>query len=206
MLVYLHGRGSTPQAPRGSIYGLRTPVRLIMPYAPERFGDGFAWMPVSAAHGESPALVAALQARVRTLEDAMREWRRKHPTRGRPIVLGFSQGGIVAMTLALHHPESVARVVAMAAWVPPSLLPGPAEPYDVRAPIFALHGARDPILSAARTRRLVEQLSALGHPVTYEEFASLGHEADAAMYARVRQLLEAALRELPEERASSGAS
>ncbi len=197
MLVYLHGRGGRPFVPDQSIWGIQTPVRLIVPRGPEVFGEGFAWMPVSAHQGESEALVSALDERTRMLSEAMIEWRRRHPTRGQPILVGFSQGGILAMNLALTQPGSIARSIAMAAWLPPSRVPSTVDPYAMHTPIVALHGSDDSVLSAERTRRLIEDLSQHGYPASYEEFPGVGHQPSPLLSDRLRELLEQALREMP---------
>lgn len=198
MIVFLHGRGDQPRVPERSIWGLRTPVRLILPRAPERFRQGYAWMPVSARRGESEALLSALAQRVDTLSQAMVEWRRRHPTRGRPIVAGFSQGGILAMTLAVREPESISRAIPMAGWIPPRFVPTERDRYAARTPIRALHGGSDPVIGAARTRQLVERLQQLGYPATYEEFPGVRHRMSREMQQRFRALVQEALDELPQ--------
>ncbi|MCZ7685626.1 MAG: dienelactone hydrolase family protein [Sandaracinaceae bacterium] len=189
LIVYLHGRGDRPRVPRDDVYDLDTPVRMILPRGPERFGQGYAWAPVSAHRGESPELLEALDARARMLSDAMVEWQRRHPTRGRPIVLGFSQGGILAMTLAVREPGSIARAIPMAGWLPPSLLPPRADRYAVNARVIALHGGDDPVLSATRTAGTVEDLVKLGYPVELEVYPGVGHEVSRDMRRRVHELL-----------------
>lgn len=206
MVVFLHGRGDRPVAPQTAFLDLDTPIRLILPRAPEPYGDGYAWMPVSAHDGESPALVAATEARVETLTRALTEWRRRHPTRGRPIVMGFSQGGILSAVLALRDPSGVGHAFPMAGWVPPSLAPGPLDPYAPTAPIHALHGADDPILPASRTRAALGRLRAKGYPVVYEEIGGVGHELAPAMIDRLRALVRRALEEQELSSESSGLS
>lgn len=205
LIVYIHGRGDRPRVPQRDVYGLDTPVRLILPRGPERYGRGWAWAPVSAHRGESPALLEGLDASARALSEALLEWRARHPTRGKPIVVGFSQGGMLAMLLAVREPAALARAIPLAGWLPPSFLPPPADPYAVKAPIIALHGEDDPILGAARTARTVEALAGRGYPATFESYPGVGHELSDAMRARLRALLEEALRELPERAEARGA-
>ena len=127
MLVYLHGRASTPEAPRRRFFDIEIPVRIIMPRAPDRYGRGYSWMPVSAASGESPELTRALVARARMIAEATRVWRDRHPTRGLPIVVGFSQGGLLSMELAMHHPGAVAEAISVNEFIPATIAFAPAE-------------------------------------------------------------------------------
>lgn len=204
LIVYLHGRSDRPRVPRSSAYNLSTPVRLIIPRGPERSGRGFAWAPVSAHTGESPALRDALELRTQMLARAMVEWQRRHPTRGKPIVVGFSQGGMLAMTLAVREPGSIARAIPLSGWLPPSFLPPPADRYALNARIVALHGVEDRVLSASRTEQVIEDLAELGYPVEYEGYPGVGHEVSEEMADRLRELLEEALRELPEREEHAG--
>lgn len=206
MVVHLHGRGDVPAVLQGPIFDIDTPVRVILPRAPDRFGTGYAWMPVSAHRGQSPPLVDAIERRSRLLAEAMITWRRRHPTRGRPIVTGFSQGGMLAMAMAVHHPESIAQALPVAGWLPPSLEPRTFDPYASHAPVVAVHGTDDEILSATRTQAVVRRLSALGYPIRFEQIDGAGHEMHPDMRALLRELLERALDELPASGRAGGLS
>jgi phospholipase/carboxylesterase len=200
MIVYLHGRGATPVAPERSIFGLSQPVRLVMPRGPLRFAEGYAWMPVSAHRGESKPLLSALDACAAMLADAISIWRRTHHAEGAPVVVGFSQGAIVATHLAMTEPRAASRAIGLAGWYPPSRVPRHS---NARAypEIALLHGTQDAVLDAERTRAIAEQMRARGVPVTFEAFEGVGHEAPASMRARLRALIEDGMRASRPERA-----
>ncbi len=206
MIVVLHGRGAQPVPPRHAYLGLDVPVRIVMPRGPLRQGDGYAWMPVSAHHGDSEALSGALRARVNQLATAMLEWRHRYPTRGLPIVTGFSQGGIVTAALSMSHPESMSRAFVMAGWLPTSMEPTSYDPYASHVPLHALHGANDRVIGAARTRRQLSRLRAMGFPVIYESIPHTAHERSPEMVDRLRELVGAALADMPQTSATSGQS
>jgi len=206
MVVWLHGRGGAPAAPAHRFLDLEQPVRLILPRGPLPAGEGYAWMPVSAHHGESEALNAPLRQRMHELSEAMTEWRRRHPTRGLPIVAGFSQGGILTATLAVTHPESIYRAFPLAGWIPDSLAPVAYDPYAAHVPMHALHGADDAIIGAARTRAQLTRMRRMGYPVVYEELANTEHEITPEMLDRLRALIARALRVQPEATGEAGNS
>lgn len=206
MIVDLHGRGGAPGPRQRAFRDLAIPVRIVLPRGPLRYGDGFAWMPVSAHLGESPLLTASLSARVEQLCAALVEWRERHPTVGLPIVTGFSQGGILAATLGVAHPESISRALPVAGWIPPSMIPSRFDAARPHVPIHALHGADDRVIGAARTRSQMSRLRHLGYPVAYEEIPNLAHERDSQTVDRLRTLIERALREMPESSEGSGFS
>ena len=206
MIVVLHGRGAVPEPPRHAFLDLDAPVRVIMPRGPLRQGEGYAWMPVSAHHGDSEALSGALRQRVGELATAMLEWRHRYPTRGLPIVTGFSQGGILTAALAMSHPESMSRAFVMAGWIPTSMEPTSYDPYAAHVPLHALHGADDAVIGAARTRRQLIRLRSMGYPVIYESIPDTGHERSEEMVDRLRGLVREALRDMPRTSAASGQS
>lgn len=207
MVVYIHGRGDMPPAPTDTPFGVDAQVRWIFPRGPARSGDGYAWMPVSAHRGESPELLRALDESSRALSEAMMEWRRRYPTRGLPIVVGFSQGGMLAMDLAVTQESAISHAFPIAGWLPPSRAPRrAADPYAMHVNVLALHGGADPILSPARTERTLRALSALGYPMRFETFDGVEHELSVAMRERLKTELEAALEELPESGHEAGHS
>ncbi len=206
MIVDLHGRGGRPAPPRGRYLDLDERVRLILPRAPEPAGDGYAWMPVSAHRGESPELLEAIDARVQSLSLALDRWRHRYPTRGRPIVTGFSQGGILAAVLALREPTAVSQAIPVSGWLPPTYAPARVDPFAPHAPIHALHGADDPVLDAGRTRAGLAELRAKGYPVVFEAIDGVGHELAPETVDRLRALMRRALRALPDDAESSGLS
>lgn len=206
MIVYLHGRSSRPTPPSNAFLGVTLPVRVVMPRAPQPEGNGYSWMPVSAHDGESRPLREAIETRVETLRHAIDAWTERHPTQGKPILVGFSQGAILATTLAMRHPHAVTAAMTVATWLPPSFEPRTRDPLATQVPIHALHGTHDPVLSASRTRLLFERLSRLGYPVTFEQYPDTRHEVSNEMRERMRELIEGAIHGLPAVERTSGNS
>ncbi|MCB9592344.1 MAG: hypothetical protein H6719_06400 [Sandaracinaceae bacterium] len=206
LIVVLHGRGSQPEPPVGPYLDLDVPVRVILPRGPLRSGDAYSWMPVSAHGGESRALNDALRDRMTELNEAIGIWRDRHPTRGLPILTGFSQGGILTATFALTHPESVYRAFPISGWVPTSLAPRTFDAFERHVPIHELHGADDAVIGAGRTRDQAAALRELGYPIVYEAIEGAGHEMHPEMLERLREEILRALREQPEATDAAGLS
>jgi phospholipase/carboxylesterase len=98
-----------------------------------------------------------------------------------PLLLGFSQGGGIALSLCLQRPELCRAVFALSA-VPPAVPLARRAPREKlkQVPVFAAHGTRDellPILLGRQTRATMEESGCLlewheypmGHEVGYEE-------------------------------------
>lgn len=187
MIVFFHGRGDRPRTPEGRFMGLEDPVRLIIPRAPSRFGLGFSWLPVSARDGESAALVTSLRQTGTHLANLIEGLQDRHATLGSPIVMGFSQGGMLTYTLAVNHPEVVGAAFPLAGWLPPSLMPDQRRPHTSYPVIRALHGSDDPVLSAARTEEASDMLVSRGFAATVLTFEDVPHEMSPAMWHHLRQ-------------------
>src|SRR3990172_11864828 len=101
----LHGGRALVLCPQG-------PVALQV--APGMLGHG--WFPISMGRPPDPAGFAKGAAALRAFLDAALE---VYPVdRRKLVVLGFSQGGVMAYDLALREPERFAGPVALASWLP----------------------------------------------------------------------------------------
>ena len=195
LVVLLHGRGDRPRIPGGPFSGVPIPMRLVIPRGPLRLGAGFAWMLASVTHGKADVLSDALWQRTHHLAALIDTLQRTLPTLGRPIVAGFSQGALLAFSLALHRPDVVGGAFPLAGWVPPGLMPAfPVAP-EFRVSIRSVHGVDDPVMPVAPTRDVVAMLRALEWEVELVEFEGVGHVMSAEMNATFEAWLEAALRE-----------
>ncbi|MDQ3035202.1 MAG: dienelactone hydrolase family protein, partial [Myxococcota bacterium] len=189
----LHGRGGNAQLPGGPFLELSHPVRVIVPQAPERLGDGWMWIPVSVGSGLVDRLASTLFQVTSRVARFIRQVAAERPTIGRPIVTGFSQGGLLTYALALHHDDVVGHAFPLSTWLPP-----PLEPLyrrdDLRyPPIRAMHGSSDPIIPIGPTRELVDRLRERGFDVEFEEFPGVGHEMSDDMNALFHRWLERAV-------------
>lgn len=188
-----HGRGGQAQLPGGPFLGLSRPVRVIIPQAPDRLGKGWEWVPVSVGSGLVDRLSSSLFEVSGRVARMMRAVIAERPTVGRPIVSGFSQGGLLTYALALHHDDVVGYALPLSTWLPP-----PLEPLykreDLRfPPMRSMHGVEDRIIPIGPTRALVERLTGRGFEVELVEFEGVGHEMSEEMNALYQVWLERAL-------------
>jgi phospholipase/carboxylesterase len=123
-----------------------------------------------------PAILAARE-QLRTFLDTALE---RYPIDQRKlIVLGFSQGGIMAYSLGLRDPQRFVALAALSTWLPPGLFDSLPESATVqRLPILVQHGSRDELIQVDRARQSVEMLRQWRMPLTYREY-EMGHEINA---------------------------
>ncbi|MFT4212495.1 MAG: alpha/beta hydrolase-fold protein [Microbacterium sp.] len=142
LLVLLHGYGSDERdlfalvphlPPEYAVVALRAP--LVPPFPT----PGHAWYPIDGLDGRGPERVT--DAAVRVIE-----WLDAHadaPTTG---LLGFSQGGAVAIQALRLQPERFAFAVNLSGYATPGVLPGDAALAERRPPVLWGRGGRDDVI------------------------------------------------------------
>lgn len=178
LVVAIHGMGDRPERWRGVLDELPGPVRLVLPRAPEPYGEGFTWFAYPPRSVE--AMSGEIERAADRLASLLAKLRAERPTRGKPIVLGFSQGGFLSFALAVRHGDAIAVALPVAGGLPPPLWPsGAAAPGQ--APIFAFHGTADAMVPIGPTRDAVARLTSLGFRVELKEHPGVAHTFDPAM-------------------------
>ncbi|UJR85145.1 alpha/beta hydrolase [Sandaracinus amylolyticus] len=193
IVFVFHGRGGNAGLPGGPFLGLSHPVRVIVPQAGDRLGTGWEWLPVSVGSGLVDRLASSLFQVSSRVAAMIRTLTAERPTIGRPIVSGFSQGGLLTYALALHHDDVVGHAFPLSTWLPP-----PLEPLyrrdDLRfPPIRSMHGTVDPVIPVGPTRVLVDRLRSRGFDIELVEFDGVGHEMSEAMNQTFHRWLERAV-------------
>jgi phospholipase/carboxylesterase len=110
--------------------------------------------------------------------------------RARLVVLGFSQGGVMAYSMALTAPQRFAALVAMSTWLPQVWREEqPADGALQRLPILVQHGSHDELVQVERARQAIESLRQWRMPLTYREY-DMGHEINARSLADLSAWLQ----------------
>jgi phospholipase/carboxylesterase len=179
-VLTLHGRGANafdllglaPHLCDGRFLMICPQGPLETPIGPNAVG--YAWYPMSMGGRPNVGAILESQKKLLTFLD---ECIKQYPIDARKLVLlGFSQGGVMAHSLALAHPERFAALTVLSSWLPKELLPR----LSVTAAVQTLrtlvqHGTQDPMIEIARARDSVERLRSLRVPLTFHEY-EMGHE------------------------------
>jgi phospholipase/carboxylesterase len=152
-------------------------------------GTGRQWFSVrGVTEANRPARVRAAGAEVAHFID------HELDTRGLPrerlVVVGFSQGAIVAAWLALHRKPSPVAVVMLSGRVAEDALP---VAHATSTAVFIGHGTEDPIMPVAQVEAGARTLRAWGAHVTSHVYPGLAHQVDARELADARAFLAKAL-------------
>ena len=179
-ILTLHGRGANaldllglaPYLCNGRFLMMCPQGPLETPIGPGAVG--YAWYPMGM--GGPPDVGAILSSREK-LQQFLDACLKRHPIDAKKLVLlGFSQGGVMAYSLALSNPERFAGLVVLSSWLPKELVPLLSIKEGVQSlPTLVHHGTQDPLIELQRARDSVEKLRALRVPLTYRDY-EMGHE------------------------------
>lgn len=180
-VVWLHGLGADghdfePIVPELSWQGMPD-IRYVFPHAPVRpvtINGGIpmrAWYDIlsltSPRGHDRQGIVDSVNQCAALLR---REMDRGIASR-RIVLAGFSQGGAIALQLALRFPQPLAGVVALSGY----LLFGDrlaAQRHEANAalPAFVAHGSSDPVVPIQLGKEAAETLESLGHSVEWHSY------------------------------------
>lgn len=152
---------------------------VLCPQGPVAFDAGtgavgYGWFPLASGRPPDPA---ELQKGVDAIQGFLDQALAAHAVDRRKIVLlGFSQGGVMAYELALRAPGSYAGLVALSSWLPTELVESiSSSPELENLPTLVIHGTQDSMISVEQARQSRDALAKLGVPTSYREY-EMGHE------------------------------
>ncbi|HEX2253485.1 MAG TPA: alpha/beta hydrolase-fold protein [Thermoanaerobaculia bacterium] len=135
---------------------------------------GHGWFPLVPGQPPDPEAFRRALASIEQFVDTAAERYPVDPER--LMVLGFSQGGLMAYGLALGRPERFAGLAALSSWFPAPLaevLPPTEAHHDL--PVLVVHGTRDTLVDVERARESRERLRPYGVRLMYREL-DMAHE------------------------------
>ena len=89
----------------------------------------------------------------------------------RTVLMGFSQGGAIALLTGLRAPQRLAGLVGLSGYLPlAAATPAERSAANRDVPLFLAHGRFDPIVPLARGAASRDALAALGYAVEWHEY------------------------------------
>lgn len=178
LLVLLHGRGADEQDLLPVAAELALDDLVVSLRGPFLLGPGFAWASEPVLSGwEGIALDDAATAVLRWLDELP----------GRPSavrLLGFSQGGALAVALLRRAPERLDRVVVLSGFVAAE----DREPAGPRVPVLFAYGDADPVIPREVFEAGAEWLRR-NASATVRRYAGLVHAIDGRELTEARRFL-----------------
>jgi len=185
-VVWLHGLGAdgndfVPIVPHLGI-GDDLALRFVFPHAPRipvSLNMGMvmpAWYDITGPdlrHRQDVPGIRRSEAQVRALVE--RELERGVPSR-RILLAGFSQGGALAVHVALRFPQPLAGTIALSTYlVMGEQLEAEIASANRGLPVFQAHGNSDPMVPIERGEALRDALAEAGCEVEWHEYG-MAHE------------------------------
>jgi len=197
LLLLLHGVGSNEHDLFDLADSLDDRFFVISARAPIMLGPGaFGWYPVAFTPqgpvGDPAQAEQSRQTLVGFVDEAVAAYSLDP---ARVYLMGFSQGAIMSLYVALTAPKIVAGIVPMSGRLLPEAWAARA-PDDALAglPVFAVHGTRDTVLPVSEGRAVRDALSRLPVNLTYREY-DMAHQVTAENLSDIAAWLTARLDE-----------
>jgi phospholipase/carboxylesterase len=174
-VIAIHGRGTDENDLVPLVLALDLPnLLLITPRAPFAFpGGGYAWYRL-AEEGVPEAETFGTSLRLfRKFVDEVKTGYPVDPER--LVLLGFSQGTVVAYASALADPVMFRGIAALSGYIP--IRSGLSLQLSslTNFTVFISHGSNDPLIPVRFGREAAKLLRDAGANVTYREYL-MGHE------------------------------
>lgn len=204
-VVWLHGLGAdgndfVPIVPHLGV-AEELSLRFVFPHAPRipvALNMGMvmpAWYDITGPdlrHRQDVPGVRRSEAQVRALVE--RELERGVPSR-KILLAGFSQGGALAVHVALRFPQPLAGMIALSTY----LVLGDALEAEVASanrglPVFQAHGSADPMVPIERGEALRDALGEVGCAVEWHEYPMM-HEVCLEEIEAIGAWMKARLRD-----------
>lgn len=178
-VIWLHGLGADGHDFEAIVPELKVPedlpLRFVFPHAPVRpvtVNGGMsmrAWYDILSLDSAGRADEEGVRESSALLDALIRREQERGMDASQIVIAGFSQGGAIAINVALHSGVRLAGLMALSAYVP---LPGELDNSvgDRDLPVFMAHGSFDPMLPMQWGRSSADKLIAAGFKVDWHEY------------------------------------
>lgn len=180
-VIWLHGLGADghdfePVAPL-LLWPGAPAIRFVFPHAPVRavtINAGMrmrAWydvLSISSVRGHDETGIAESLQQVAALIGREQE---RGIAANRVVLAGFSQGGAIAIQLALRYPQRLAGLIALSCYLMHAdRLQTEASAVNRGLPVFMAHGEMDPVVPFSWGESAARELSSQGYPVDWHAY------------------------------------
>jgi phospholipase/carboxylesterase len=200
-VIWLHGLGADGHDFEPIVPYLVTEeigVRFVFPHAPRRavtINMGLimpAWYDIRGLDADSEVDERGIRASAEWVEALVGREKERGLPASRIVLAGFSQGGVIALHVALRHHETLAGALALSTYLPEvATRDDEMSAANATLPVFQAHGTDDPMIAVQRGEQARDRLTGLGHPVDFRTYP-MQHEvcpdeiADIAAWLRGR--------------------
>jgi len=177
LMLLFHGVGANAQdlVPLGRLLAAEFPQAFVVSIAAplvSEHGSGRQWFSVQGISEESRP--ARVEAALPAFAETVARWQKEAGVGTDAVALiGFSQGGIMALESTRDKPALAGRVVSIAG----RFAQLPSSP-NLATTVHMFHGKADPVIPYGFTVQAAEHLVALGADVTADVIPHVGHQVN----------------------------
>ena len=169
-------------------------MRFVFPHAPMRKVTINAGAEMRAWYDIDPRAPLAgtedIRRSAEQIEELVQAEEERGIARSRIVLAGFSQGGVIALHLALRSQARFAGVMALSTYLHDHERIGEEVSFaSIDTPIFMAHGQMDPMIPMARAITSRDALTALGYQVEWREYG-MGHQVSPQEIADIGEWLK----------------
>lgn len=201
-VLWLHGLGADGHDFEPLVPELNWPgapdIRYVFPHAPLRpvtINGGMpmrAWYDIVSLGSGRDHDQQGIADSVNQAARLLRRERDRGIAADRIVVAGFSQGGAIALQLALRFPEKLAGLIALSTYLLlDRRMQADAHEANLGLPVFVGHGSQDPMVPCHLGEKVAERLRGMGYAVEWHSYV-MPHSvcpqevADLAAWLRAR--------------------
>ncbi len=179
LLVLMHGVGSNERDLFGLAPAVPVPYHLLSLRAPHTLGPGsYAWFQFGILPDGSRVIDERQEAQSRAQAGQV-----VHAAAAqlgipasRVVVGGFSQGGIMSLSLLLTQPRLLRAALVWHSRLLPEVVPQQVAPAQLEGrSLWVSHGRQDPVIPLASGQAIRDHIASLPVDLTYREYAGV-HE------------------------------
>lgn len=180
-VIWLHGLGADGYDFADVVPSLQLPeghqIRFVFPHAPKipiTINGGMVmpgWYDILGLTLTDPHDAVGIKASEHALHLLLQDVFAMGIASKRVILIGFSQGGALALHTALRFGQTLGGVAALSAYLPlERSLPQERHAANAQLPIFMAHGMADPVVPYLMGLHACQQLQALGYAVDWHTY------------------------------------
>jgi phospholipase/carboxylesterase len=180
-VVWLHGLGADgydfePLVPQ-LLWPGAPDIRFVFPHAPVRpvtINGGMAmraWYDIVSLTSGRDQDQQGIADSIRQASALVERERQRGIDADRIVLAGFSQGGAIAVQLALRYPEKLAGLIALSTYLLlEDKVADEASQANQGLPVFAAHGTLDPMVPIQLGQMLAGKLRDMAYPVDWHSY------------------------------------
>jgi phospholipase/carboxylesterase len=181
-VIWLHGLGDSGNGFAPIVPDLKLPdelgIRFVFPHAPMRpvtINNGMtmrAWYDITSLDFNNRADSQGVKESSALVADLIEKEIAKGIPANKIVLVGFSQGGVIALNLGTRFEKSLAGVMSMSSYMSESeKLNDEAHSANKNTPFFVAHGTHDDVVPVFMGNTAFKVLESNGYQATWHEYA-----------------------------------